>query len=211
MSGNFASGQSFTEITEEPSGLVVSVAEAKAWLRVNGSTDDAIIESLIESATDLAEAFTKRTLRVTEFKTYRDVFGDISDNALFHSFPAQNYFSSQNDMPITIRKCPLVSVESIQYYIDGVLTTFTDFYVVKKPDFSRLAPNTYWPIVDRKMQAIQISFTAGYDEVPSALKTAILNHVLYMYENRGDCGCDGKIPAVSQTVYNRYRIMDFVA
>ncbi|MGH6650225.1 MAG: head-tail connector protein [Sphingopyxis sp.] len=42
----------------------VGIAEAKAWLRLGGSQDDAVVAGLIRSAVDLCEAFTGQMLIV---------------------------------------------------------------------------------------------------------------------------------------------------
>lgn len=213
LGSRYATGQGFTEVVTPPASSAISLATAKAWMKVTTTADDTIIQAIINSVEAYASAYTKRVLQSTVFRTYRDVFGDVSDNSAMYGYPARSIYGVQCDTPITLRKSPLISVSSVQYYFEDSLTPFTDFYIDRKFDFSRIAPTTgnYWPIPDVRMQAIQINFTAGYTTLPADLNMALLDHILSAYENRGDCGCADSVPANAKAVYNSYRIEDFVA
>jgi len=215
MSWQDATGESYTEVVDCPSGSAISLSDAKAWMKVTNSADDALIQMLINAVEEYAASVTKRTLQETEFKTYRDVFGDVSDASAFAGFPAWTVYQYQSSAPVTLRKSPLVSVDLVRYYSSGVLATLNSsaYYVVKKGDYSRIAPDygTFWPVADQRMQAIEITFTAGYTVLPQDLKVAMLDHIFSMYENRGDCGCAEATPKNAMAIYRKYRIVDFVA
>ena len=50
----------YYEITTPPSGYPVTLAEAKLYMKIDTTAEDAIIESLIEMATDICEIYTGR-------------------------------------------------------------------------------------------------------------------------------------------------------
>lgn len=194
----------------------ISVAEFKAWAKITSSADDAIIADLIAAVTLSAEQYTKRDFVTKTYDTYRDVFGDEWES------PARNNLYSI-DAPIWLRKSPLQVVTEVEYLSGGsnVAYNISNLRTVKKPAYSYIKPNNglSWPNVDDEPQAVRVRFTAGYGaaaDVPADLKQALLNHVLSVYQNRGDCdnGCDCSCqfaPAYSLSVYRQYRIVDFRA
>lgn len=215
MSWNYATGESYTEVVDAPAGSAISLSDAKEWMKVTTSADDTLIQSIIDAVEAYASGITKRTLQETQFKTYRDVFGDVSDNPAFAGYPAWTVYQYQDTAPITLKKSPFVSIDLVRYYSSGVLTTLNsaNYYAVKKGDYSRIAPiyGTYWPVSDQRMQAVEITFTAGYTVLPADLRIAMLDHILSMYENRGDCGCADAAPSNAMAIYRKYTILDFVA
>lgn len=98
---------------------------------------------------------------------------------------------------IQIRKSKLQSITSIEYYKDGVLTTFdpSKYYFTECDNFStiELVDGESWPSdVDRRKQAIVITFVSGYGEdscdVPNTLRQAMLSQLTVLFKNAGDCG-----------------------
>ena len=155
-----------------PASEPVSVEEAKAHLRVDGSDDDAYIGTLITTARSHVETITRRAL-ITQ--TWKLVLDDWPDDVLELYLP------------------PLVSVSSLTYKdADGDTQTFASSnYVVDAdsvPGRLCLADDASWPSDDLyPMGAVQIQYVAGYgdaDEVPQPIKSAILLLVGHYYENR---------------------------
>ena len=106
----------------------VTLAEAKEYLRVDSSAEDALITNLINVAVLFCEKYTKRDLVNKTYKTYRDNFSN----------------------KITIKKSKLQSITSIQYYdnSDSLVTVFPSvYYFTDEPDFSSiyLKNNQTWP------------------------------------------------------------------
>lgn len=202
----------------------ISLAEFKLWAKVTTSADDDLIQQIIDAVTREAEAYTKLDFVSKGYRTYRDYFGDEGESpARQDYYYAGGGYYAGNYQQITLRRSPLVSVDSITYLKSGVSTAFTDFYVVKKPSFSKVLPNTdtnFPTDADNRAQAITIDFTAGFGaaaDVPSDIKQALLAHATSVYQNRGDCdpasgGCSCAFaPAQSLMVYNQRRIIDFRA
>jgi len=153
---------------EEP----VTLAEAKAHLRVDITDDDALITSLITAAREYCEGFQNRAYITQIWKLTLD------------DFP---------NMPIKIPKPPLQSVDKIEIKDeDGNITVWDPSnYVVdtdSEPGRVLLAPDGLWPSVTLyPANGIQITFTAGYGDasaVPQRVKQAILLLVAWWYEQR---------------------------
>jgi uncharacterized phiE125 gp8 family phage protein len=161
-----------TAPTVEP----VSVAEAKAHLRVDIDDDDTLIGGLITAAKSHLEGIARPKLAMIN-QTW-DYIADV--------WPAGD--------TVELRPYPLQSVTSIKYTTSaGVETTFAaasyqvDTY--SQPGRLRLKTSVAWPsVVLREMNGLAIRFVAGYgaagSAVPIQLRQAILLLVGHWYENR---------------------------
>lgn len=188
-----------------PVNSPISLATAKAYLKIDTADDDALIQSLIDSATLFAEKFMKKDLITRTWKTFRDDFR----------------FSE-----IILRRSPLQTVERFEYLVIGVLTPVSAsiFYNTLETDYSRIALENgeQWPQDgDIRLQSIEIDFNSGFGDdetdIPQDIKNALLAHIAALYENRGDCldcGCGDEkfiqstLPAQSLAIYRQYRIFD---
>lgn len=182
----------------------VTLAEAKEYLRVDSSAEDALITNLINVAVLFCEKYTKRDLINKTYKTYRDNFSN----------------------KIIIKKSKLQSITSIQYYnnSDSLITISPSvYYFTDETDFSSiyLKNNQTWPSDNNisRLQNIIITFVAGFgpaaSDVPADLKQGLLQHIVAMYERRGDCEGElgdtessAVLPQVTRDIYNLYRIRD---
>lgn len=164
-----------------PAAEPVTLAEAKAHLRVDGTDDDALIASLIEASRIYCEQFTARAF-ITQTWEY-----------VVDAFPTREIM-----LPLP----PLQSVTSVKYDDgSGVETTLgTDQYEVdnvSQPGWV-VPVTTGWPTsVWDGVNSVRIRFVAGYDpgtdspvdlaaNVPQSLKAAILLHVGQLYQQRED-------------------------
>ena len=192
-------------ITTPPASLPVSIAFAKEWMKLApGTAEDVLVEFLIQTATFYAEKYLNRTLINTTFKTYRNCFAEI----------------------IELTRSPLASLTSFKYLKDDVLTDVDSnlYYLTEETDYSKIIlknDKEYPSDIDNRLQAIEIQFVAGYAADDSSwpvnlmdLRNALLNHISYLHENRGDCDnpqmlMDKRIdviPATSKTIYDKYRL-----
>lgn len=197
------------------STLAVSLSDAKAWLRIDSSAEDTLITNLIYSATTYFELTTGRDLINKTYACYPDNFpGNYTSYAVL--VPYSLY---ANNSPIQLKKSRVQSITSIQYYKDGVLTTFSsaNYYVTKEADnfpWIYLVDGASWPSdVDNRAQAVVITFVAGYGSadtnIPYDIKQCLLQMVDYLYENRGDCGGDcSKLSPALQSMVLRRKIID---
>lgn len=185
----------FYELTTPASVQPVLFADASEWARDIDTTDQTLVESLIEAATDLVES---QTNRVFESRTFTGKF-DCLNSSKFEPFSF-----------IELRRSPLISVTSVS--INGTtLVEDTDYIVKEKSSFSRILFIVTTDTLDTDLPyPIEVVFIAGYSTVPEDVITAIKQIVLYWYENRGDVSTDGqlKIPLVSSAIIRKNRIVN---
>lgn len=186
------------EITAEVDALAVSLDEVKAQLKITGTDEDVFLTSLIKTASLFFESFTKQTLITKTYKTYRTIW-DI----------------------FQLRRCPLQSIVSIKYYdTDAVLQTLdsSDYYIVKDNFFGKICFDEDFelPSLRNRPQQIEIEFKSGFGDddtsIPADIQQGLLEHIAYMYENRGDCinsNCSNiAIPNSTKLAYIKYKIQE---
>jgi uncharacterized phiE125 gp8 family phage protein len=186
------------KVVTPPEVEPVTLAEAKAHLRLDTSADDAYVSALITAARERVELFLRRALITQEFEYTIDCF------------PA-----GEIDLP----RPPLQSVESIKY-VDtaGTLQTLPSAnYVadVSSNEVARvaLAWNRFWPITRCSINAVVIRFVAGYgdlaEDIPQAIRHGILIEIANLYENREDSvvGQAVNMMAVSERLLWPYRAL----
>lgn len=151
-----------TAPAEEP----VTLAEAKAHLRLEHNEDDVYVESLITAARQYVEQICWRRVVTQEWEL---VLG---------GFPGAD--------EISLAKEDLKSVESVQYVdANGDEQTLSpDVYAVdavSEPGRVVLAPGQSWPATAEREDAVRVRFKAG---CPRPVAQAILLLVSQMYEHR---------------------------
>ena len=184
----------------------VDLATARLHLRLDteGSPpshpDDSLVEALITVARESVENFTELTVAVNDFQLKLDVF------------PVDS---------INLGTWPVNSITSVTY-VDGngasqtinsadyVLDTFS------KPAKIDLAYGKTWPQVRNQPNAVTVTFEAGFtgdtspvqNEMPKALKQAMLLTITDLYENRGAIMTkqNYEIPVTAQYLMAPYRI-----
>jgi uncharacterized phiE125 gp8 family phage protein len=189
-------------VTTSRASLPITLTLVKSHLNLDpdDTSQEAYLTFLIEAVTDYAEAYMRKVLINTTFKTTRDTL-----------VPA-----------IQLRRSPFVSLGRFQYLVNGVLTDIDSslYYIVEERDYSYIAlkaDSTYPTDVDDQLYPIEIEFTAGYGtsdtDVPSDIRLALLNHLAVVYENRGDCDEESMANALSNTarmIYDKYRPLEIV-
>ncbi len=123
----------------------VSLDEMKLHLRVSGTTEDELIRSQIDAATEWCEKYEGQAYMMRQYKVYLDGFKD----EVYLPFP------------------PLVAVDSVQYYdTAGSLQTLASTYYTVDTDSTPgrvyLAYNQSWPSTYLIPKAVIITYTAGY-------------------------------------------------
>jgi uncharacterized phiE125 gp8 family phage protein len=153
----------------------VSLAEAKAHLRVTHSEEDAVIGALIASARRVAEARTGLCFITQEWMVFRD------------GWPG--------DGVIDIALAPVLSVEELALFgeDDQKAVIEPSHYVVdsvSRPARLMLRGSRLWQRPGRMVNGIGIRVRAGYGaapaSVPAALRQALLMLVAHYYGQRGD-------------------------
>jgi uncharacterized phiE125 gp8 family phage protein len=195
---NTISSVAFTNyITDGTDTLPVALADVKEHLKIAGTDEDTYITNLITVATELAEKITGRDFINKTYEAYLDYF------------PC-------NGVKLEIRKSKLQSITSIEYYKDGVLTTFASesYDTTNSNLYSQvfLNNNYSYPTADTRPQAVKITFVAGYgasaDDVPQGIKQGLYMLIAGLYENRGDC--DDCVRQLANNVLQAYKLPSLI-
>lgn len=158
-----------TEALFEP----VSLAEAKEHLNEKGNSHDARIVSLISSVRSEYEAENGLALCTQTLEMRMDCFPDV----------------------IELARTPVQSIVSIQYVdtASAAQTLAAATYnadLMSTPARIEAAYDTSWPATRRQMNAVTVTFIAGYTEgmAPYEDQQNILRLVAWEFENRGEAG-----------------------
>lgn len=179
-----------------PQAHVVTLAEAKAWLRVDASDDDALIDDLIARA----EAFIEGP---------RGIGGALMQQA---------WRLSLDEWPteaIEIRFGGVITVDKVTYEDTGGTrqTWAASKYRVDLAGYPvRIVPVTgeTWPAAALVPGAIEVDFTAGAQnasDVPPDLRQAVLMLVAHWYEHREAAleGALSQMPLGVQSILAEHR------
>jgi uncharacterized phiE125 gp8 family phage protein len=177
------------QLLTPPASEPVSLADAKAHLKLDTSDEDALVQTLITAARARAEWHTGRALVTQSWRLSLD------------DWP--------HDEVVELPLPPLVSVEQVAV-IDGAgirtVLAPADFSVDPASVPGRVM-FTHRPVSLRRRDGLQVSFTAGYGDagaVPASIKQAILEIVADLYAHRGDD--DDPVGRSGQTLLAPFRI-----
>ncbi|MFG1417021.1 head-tail connector protein [Xanthobacter sp. V0B-10] len=158
-----------------PPEAPVSLAQAKAHLRVDHDDDDLYIAALIDAAA-----------------AHLDGWSGILGRALVTQAWRQDYCGFPAGGKLRLPLAPVLSVESIAYRdaAEAVQVLDADAYSGVLADglgpYVRLAHRS-WPATERREDAVSVTFTAGYGgpaDVPAAIRHAMLLLVGHWYDAR---------------------------
>lgn len=159
----------YSRVTDGPESEEITLDEAKAWIKVDGTDEDARITSLITSARRICEAYAGLSFLAQTRQVKLDKFpcGDI-----------------------ILPYGPVTGVTSVEY-IDGDdadQTLDSDRYSVDS--HSGLAKlrvdEDGWPDTNRSLSNVVVEYEAGPDTMDPIAKEATLKTIARLYEKRGD-------------------------
>lgn len=156
-------------LTRTSTSPAVTVAEAKAHLRIDGTSENELLQGYILAATEFVESHCFITLVESEYVLSLD------------SFPAARQ--------IKIPRPPLLEVAAVKYFdTAGTLQTLDpSTYTVdaaSQPGRVVLNPSCSWPSTSSVVNAVRVEFTAGPEAAPQLLKQCVLLMVGQFYERR---------------------------
>ena len=195
------------ELIGAPQGLVVSVADAKTYMRVDHSDDDELIEAFIDAVTAQIEGRYGTLGRAIRLQTWDYVLECFPDRC--------------RDQSIELPLPPLIDVITVSYTdAAGDVQTFEtgEFEVDINSVPGRVRPvnGGYWPIANLyQYDAVRIRFLAGYipEDVPANIKLAIKIMVEDLYENRETVSPQNvnkfDIPMAAERLLNQFRVHQF--
>jgi uncharacterized phiE125 gp8 family phage protein len=148
-----------------------SVAEAKAFLRVEHGDDDAIIAALIAAARGHVEALTRRALLVQRWRLVLDAWpldGRLSLRmGPLRSMIAARVFDVANNAH---------SIDVATFVVDAAAN------VIASPCWALPLPGRFTAGIELD---VELGFGANAGDVPDALRHAIRMLVAHWYDNRG--------------------------
>jgi len=145
--------------TSNPSSEAISLADAKAQMRVTHDAENYFIDELIEDVREEFEGLTGHSVMPRTWELTIDRFPVV--------------------LPLIIRlpMPPVISVESIKYLdVDGVLQTLSSsVYKLVLEDnttaWLELKKDQSWPATIPAGDAVIVSYTAGYGDAASVPRT----------------------------------------
>jgi hypothetical protein len=196
-----------------PETLPVTVEEMAAFLVIEETQDDALIQSFIYAATDQMERYLRRALITQSLRLTMDGFTAENDEAIIRlgagthtaSVPYLLGRTAEIDLP----RGPVQS---------AVITTFNrvnsssvfdaaNWFLDTAGERVVLNEGRTWPDNLRDRAAVQIDYVAGYGaaaDVPAAIRHGIKQMVAAMYECRQVC----EMPAACKAMVEVYRRFD---
>jgi uncharacterized phiE125 gp8 family phage protein len=153
-----------------PSSEPITLAEAKLYLRVDDSTEDALITSIITAARRKFENDTYHYLLPQTWELY------LNQNEI-------------NAEPISLNKSDITAISNVKYYDQSNTqqTLSTNDYQTAIQGRPYSIQLTTVPQVYNRLEAMVIRFTLGYTNaaaVPEDIKIAIKTLIGTLYENR---------------------------
>ena len=181
-----------------PTSTVISLSEAKAFLRIDSDYDDdnTYITSLINVATQVVEEFTRRRLMTQTYNIFYDEFPPYIDLQVgdVASVTHIKYYDADNT---------LQTLAADQYDVDTKVRPGR-IYESENGDF----PNTY-----ERPNAVEVEFIVGgtASDVPEPIKMAMFLIIGRYYENRQDVVTGtiaSELPLMVDHLLTPYRLLE---
>lgn len=175
----------------------VTLAEMKAFARVESAGEDAILESLITAARQWCEGYTRRVFMRQTWEL--------------------TLFEAPASRVIELPKAPLLQVQSMHFeYDDGQSDLWPIQHVVVHDDVVPgrivLKEEASWPFIGLCEGQLRITYQAGYGDaadVPEPIKLAIKQMALHWYEQReiaAEGTLVGRLPLMAEALLAPYRV-----
>jgi hypothetical protein len=199
-----------------PAAEPLTLAEAKAHLRIDGTDDDALIGDLIAAARQAAEEHTRRALVTQTWRLTLDRFP--AKPLPWWDGVRQGADVAAAANAIELPRPPLASVTSVTAYDDADTATVmpsADYFVDsdREPGRIVLRSGKTWPTVERVAGGVEVVFVAGYgaaSDVPEAIRQGVLLLVGHLDENRETTAvgaAPAEIPLGATALWRPYRVL----
>jgi uncharacterized phiE125 gp8 family phage protein len=181
-----------------PATTAISLAEAKAFLRVDSDydDDDSYITSLIGVATNVVEQFTRRRLITQTYNIYYDEFPPFMDLQVGNvaSVTHVKYYDTDNT---------LQTLDTSQYDVD----------IRVKPGRIYQAEDGNFPDTYERANSVEVEFVVGSaaSDVEDAIKQAMYIVIGRYYENRQDVVMGtqvNELPLMVEHLLTPYRLLE---
>jgi uncharacterized phiE125 gp8 family phage protein len=182
--------------TVAPTAEPLTTAQAKLYLKVDTSADDALIDSLVKSAREHVEAITGRALITQTWQYMIDAFPQTSPSIYRDFYEVRNYPDPNGDRFIKLPVSPVQSLHPVTVYdVNGTSSTWasTNYFLDtwREPCRIYLNDSGAWPSPAAGLRSFScglLEFVAGYGSsaatIPAPLLQAVYALVAHWYENR---------------------------
>ena len=209
--------------TTDPATEVVTVPEMDNFLRgdsVLDSVDGELLTSLITSAREYAEEFTRRAFITQTWTLFMDRWPQTKDPLGWWDGVREGSITMGQANSIELPIGPLQSVISISTFDDdNTETTFNaaNYFLNTAGTPGEVILNTgaTWPVFTRNRNGVKVVYVCGYGnnatDVPSSLRTAVKMLAAHWYENREFTKTQSDMnqavaPIHLQSILNRYKV-----
>lgn len=202
------------QLVTAPAAEPVTLAEAKAWAKIDASDDDALLVALVAAARESAENYLRRslisqTLRLTIDQAPSGVEDCLGEGV--YDLPS-TILTGGLPKVIELPKGPVQSITSVtNYALDDTASVFASGSYSLNTDRLVLGYGATWPSGLRATAACAILYVAGYGDtgssLPQAIRTALLMHIQRMYDGRVVCD----MPEGCVRLLKPYRVLDGLA
>lgn len=164
----------------QPAVEPVTLAEAKAHLRVDVSDDDALIGAIVKAAREFCEEYLDRTLVHTQWTMRADAFppSGTADVELPRPPMAQAGTTTAVVLTYTLESGATATYSTANYRVDRNAT----------PGAVKTLYGQTWPAHLIDDNSISVTWWGGYGadgtSVPAAIRSAVLMLVSHLYEHR---------------------------
>lgn len=193
----YAAGHYDLTLVTPPVGTPVTLAQAKAHLRIENGDDDVLISMLCDAATAYFDPGGRGWLGIALMSQQWDMTSGWFPGQYGSGDPELWKFTRPwGAFPlIELPYPPLISVDAVTYYdASGILQTFSPsaYQVAGVGSRSKgrvsLVPGGFWPSTQwGRAGAVKVRFTCGHATaaaVPATIRQAILLTIGHLYENR---------------------------
>lgn len=147
---------------------LITLAEYKAYIGITSTNQDSVINTLIPQVSALVKNICRRTFLDYVDETKVEVSKGSPTNR------------------IILQETPVLQVSSVEFSIDYGLTYLTlveyvDYVIDQDADAVEIIATPYFGYI--KTNAFKVTYTAGYETIPSDLKLAIADLIQYYVRN----------------------------
>jgi uncharacterized phiE125 gp8 family phage protein len=176
-------------VVTAPADTPVSLAEVKAYLRVDTDTEDALVTAMINGAIGTAEFYLGRSLITQTLRLTLVRWPAWSAEAIGADCPW-----SGGPRVVELAQPPVQSITSVTVYDEDDQGTTVDPSVYRLANGSNdrgrlvLRQGQSWPSGGRATDAIEIDYVAGYgdngSDVPEPIRQGLLALIAFWFEHR---------------------------
>jgi len=193
----------------------ITLAELKAYLKVDSSDDDTVLNIIKQTVDSWAKEYTNRTLCTTTYELFIDAIADVDRRIQdgMYVAPDLDLYARNIILPFS----PVASISHVKYYGDDnvAVTWATSNYFLDNasvPSKLTLTSGSSYPTGLRPSNGLEIKYVAGYGDntdVPMQIKQACLVYGSYLFEQRGDTDKNPKVPNSATTLLQPFVVRQF--